>query len=178
MPTHFFNSVTGKVAITSVATVAAGAGLAGTAHAETHFNPGGVSSVDGDWIRYESYTQYSGSVAHAINAWYKDGGIKFGYDDIFSITDLEIGDANRSDVSWLGRWSHNIAADKIDLNVYFLGPSVSDKSNSVLTHELGHALGINDHTQTTGILMYQTIASPPIQAPTQHDWDDYNTLWF
>lgn len=164
-------------AVIGLACVLACGVLSTPAFAAGHFI--GNDSVDGREIRWEDETQYDDARKHAINAWDNSSlnKVNIAPDAWNTITDLEWRDANRTDVTWDGRWTPRTGADRIHLNVAFLKGYSKAKRRGVATHELGHALGINDHS-TRGIIMCgNTQGRGSVTTPQAHDKTDYHSLW-
>lgn len=132
----------------------------------------GNSSVDNGEIRWEADNWYSGDRTTAISNWNNLDPINILPDTIWSITDLTLTDVNRSDVTWCGMYYS--LYDAIQINNYYLDQFDSNDRTNVFAHEIGHALGIGDHTDTI-CLMFDTVSG--ITTPQTHDIDDYNALW-
>lgn len=87
-----------------------------------------------------------------------------------------------------GRYLYGPGRDKIRINRGRIenGGCGSNAPNSIVTHELGHGLGINDHTNDryAGDLMFipavyrvdGQIGQMPT-TPQNHDWRDYRDRW-
>ena len=142
----------------------------------------GISSVDGREIKYEDFTSFDDARSWAVSQWNALGKVSIAPDDAFSINDMEWTDVNRCDVSWDGRWiSYSFADDVIELNACYLNGYTTFNRRTVATHELGHALGIGDHTLSdfgsSAIIMYHCSTCSGVNTPQTHDRNDYNTLW-
>ena len=136
----------------------------------------GYSSVDESEIRWEASNWYSSNRTTAISNWNNLNPIDILPDTIWSVNDLTFTDVNRSDVVWAGQYYYYpYLADAIQVNNYYLDGYSSDQRTMVFAHELGHALGIGDHTSSSDILMYYSVTS--ITTPQSHDIADYNALW-
>ena len=146
----------------------------------SHFNPYG-DSVDGSEIRWGGSTSFSSAQSWANSEWNAVGSISILADTIWTIEDLTWDDVNDSSASWDGRWTSRVGADLIELNAYYLNGYSTNNRRTVATHELGHALGLGDHTLSdygsSSIIMYHCSTCSGVTTPQSHDESDYNTLW-
>ena len=104
-----------------------------------------------------------------------------------SRVDLTVDVVSRSDIPFdgYGAWFDPVEKS-ISINDYVLHGYTPILWNSVLTHELGHALGLADiggvndpeNTIYQGSLMYrQANIQNPVQIPGGHDKADYYYKW-
>lgn len=144
--------------------------------ADTHLL--GFSAVDGKEIRYQQKSKYGDAFNHAKSQWNSINQSKCHIlaDKWYTVCDLEIFDTYRSDVTWSGQyqWRGGTAdADHITLNRYYCDrPGWNPKRT--ITHEVGHAIGINDHYDSvySGNIMYGYYNGVDILQP--HDKEDFN----
>jgi hypothetical protein len=137
-------------------------------------------------IRWEDYSKYDGARGWAKDKWNAVGHISLGPDDASSVADLEFRDfsdcsAGAYDAYWDGR----PGADLIALNTCKKDPLVGYDRESILVHELGHALKIADHPNDRSTsqywreraIMYFDAAGTNYNTPQPHDKDDHNEAW-
>ena len=133
----------------------------------------GYSSVDEWEIRWGGLTQYSNEWNAGIATWNALGLVNIAPDTIFTIEDLTVIDVNLSDVPWVGEWDPNSSPNTIKLNTFYLYNDSPQEKQNVITHELGHALGL-DHSPY-GNIMYYTQTN--LIALGTHDIWDYNAIY-
>lgn len=159
-----------------VATAAVLALLISTAAMAVHFT--GYDSVDGTEIRFDDHTSYDVARSWAATQWNALGAINIAPDTIYTISDLDWQDVNRSDVAWNGAYS---PSGVIYLNSHFLAAYTEFQRSAIATHELGHALGLGDHSlsdyASQKIIMYYCSLCSGVNTPQSHDKSDYNSLW-
>lgn len=153
--------------------------VAGPAWAGQHFI--GADSVDSGEIRYEDQTQWDGAKQHSIDTWNNCcNPIDILKDDAFHISDLEIKDYSEND-GLCGKWRSNSGADDMWLNNSYFNSATTDEKAACAAHEMGHALGMGDHTDSTwnDVLMDScpVCKDPMVKNPQTHDKGDYNQLW-
>jgi hypothetical protein len=133
-----------------------------------------TNSVDHREIRWNGGTAYRDQLNAAIATWNALGRINIAPDNIMTIEDLRILDVNRRDVDWSGIyfWSA-VSADSVAFNRAFLVDAVNVHRQSIITHELGHALGL-DHSIRGNVM-----ASDPFNQVRlgPQDISDYRFLW-
>jgi hypothetical protein len=134
-----------------------------------HYVDPTITSVTGQQLTYTASTTYSGELVNTISTWNALNKI-----NLLSATttpDVTIQDEDRSDLSEKGHYDY--IAHEIDLNTYFLNSQGTDLIQNTITHELGHALGL-DHSYT-GNVMYFAQSTQTTLGP--QDVSDYNYLW-
>jgi hypothetical protein len=140
-----------------------------------HFS--GISSVDAKEIRYEGSTKYNDAKDWAIDQWNALGKVKIAPDTWWTYADVKWADITIATRRWGAVWVNVPGTDYLYMNDDYL-PSASDfMRRLVAAHEMGHALGIDDHYEDSysNILMYYAVSSA--NTPQSHDIDDYNSLW-
>ena len=107
-----------------------------------------------DWdARSSAYHSYVVTGANTWNA-YKAGVLR--PDSASTLEDVRISDVNKSDVRWAGAtYSNGI----IHLNKYYMDSYANNKRLMVVTHELGHALGLDDNNCSTSNVMYPDVST-------------------
>lgn len=141
----------------------------------------GLNSVDGDEIRWGGSTKYSNQLSTAIQQWNNLGEISILPDSIWTVEDLTIEDTYEPEVAWVGLWQKRpVGADKIYLNTAKIDAKPAITTN-VIMHELGHALGINDHyeyslcySKSNLVMWYKANQYTSLQP---HDKDAYYDIW-
>jgi len=135
----------------------------------------GSSFVDTGEIRWTANNWYSSDRTTAISNWNNLDPINILPDTAWSIADVDFTDVNRSDVTWAGMTY--LSYGSIQVNNFYLDQYGSNTRTNVFAHEIGHGLGIGDHTSSTyqGCLMYWRVQS--VTTPQSHDIADYNALW-
>ncbi len=141
-----------------------------------HFS--GHDSVDGGEIRYEENTRYNATFKHAKSEWNAVGGVDFKGDSATTNADLEIKDVDRPSAAWAGRY-HSRPYPKIDLlelEINYMSNTSGNNMKNVMVHEMGHALGLDDHESTSwkNIMYYAIRGWTTVRA---HDETDYKSLW-
>jgi hypothetical protein len=144
--------------------------LASTAHA-THYLSG-KSSVDGGEIRWGSSTQYTWERDDAIGTWNAIDPINILPDTVWTIEDLTFKDVNSNAYPWYGAWQQQTGADSLFLNIFHMSGLTYNERRHVVTHELGHALGL-DHS-ISGNVMYVYAFQYTLGS---QDLSDYHYLW-
>ncbi|MES2930831.1 MAG: hypothetical protein V4665_03560 [Patescibacteria group bacterium] len=130
-------------------------------------------SVRDGTIAWMSATSYSEELGNALSVWRSLGHV-----DLELVADghatLAISDVDLRDVSWSGAWNSNVSLpDDIFLNSYFLEGSSESAIQAAISHELGHALGL-DHSMP-GNIMYSDQTQHLYPGP--EDIADYQYLW-
>lgn len=67
-------------------------------------------------------------------------------------------------------------SNKLYLNQYLLKNTTTIQKQATTTHELGHALGLDDHSLYNNVMYRAMTANPRITLGTQ-DISDYRYLW-
>lgn len=134
-------------------------------------------SVRNNAIVYDSAsTTYSTQLNSAISTW----GSRIDFVNTLSTStapSLKISDVDFSDVVWKGSYDDNYLyptfPDPLQLNSYYLSGQSNTEIQNTITHELGHALGL-DHSYTGNVMFFaqseQTALGP-------QDMSDFNYLW-
>lgn len=140
-----------------------------------HFS--GISSVDAKEIRYEGSTKYNDAKDWAIDQWNALGKVKIAPDTWWTYADLQWRDTSSSKVNWSAAWASTPGTDVIFMNDFYLSSDSDFYRRTAATHEMGHALGIDDHygTEYENQLMYHEAWG--VNTPQSHDIEDYNSLW-
>jgi hypothetical protein len=141
-----------------------------SANAEHYLS--GQSSVDNGEIRWGSTTQYTWERDDAINTWNAIDPINILPDNVWTVEDLTFKDVDSSAYPWYGSWQQQFAADSLFLNIYHMDYLTYDERRYVVTHELGHALGL-DHS-VSGNVMYDNAFRYTLGS---QDLSDYHYLW-
>lgn len=144
--------------------------FASAAHAMHYLS--GESSVDSGEIRWGSSTQYTWERDDAIGTWNAIDPINILPDTAWTIEDLTFKDVNSNAYSWYGAWQPYTGADSLFLNIFHMSNLTYDERRHVVTHELGHALGL-DHS-ISGNVMYDYAFQYTLGS---QDLSDYHYLW-
>jgi hypothetical protein len=132
--------------------------------------------VDNKEIRWDGYNWYANNRTAGISIWNALSPIDILPDTVWSICDLTFSDRNDSNVSWTGLYSnYGVIGANININNYYLDGYSDAQRTNVFAHELGHALGIGDHTSSSSYMMYDTVTS--LTSLNAHDISDYRALW-
>ncbi|WP_179277633.1 matrixin family metalloprotease [Rhodococcus sp. 14-2496-1d] len=135
----------------------------------------GYSSVLFSKLTYQSSSQYTTAISQASTAWNALGSVQVTpYDPVNpTLTNVEISDANRPDVTWAGLYSNtDFGVDTIQMNTAKLG-NASNQRN-VMTHEMGHALGLAHNCKSQ---LMDPISNSSVFAPQFMDQAAYRQLW-
>jgi hypothetical protein len=128
-------------------------------------------SVSTCLLRYATATTYTNQLDDAVATWNSLGRVGVG--TATSTIDLNINNVNLSDVPFKGIWNYTTTPDSINLNAYFLDYNTYAQVQNTITHELGHALGL-EHSYTGNVLF---LAQSSQTALGPQDVSDYNYLW-
>ncbi len=131
----------------------------------------GQSSVDSGEIRWGGSTQYTWERDDAILTWNNENPINIAPDTVWTVEDLTFSDVNCGCYPWSGAWQPNTGADSLFLNLAYM-PSNYDNRRHVVTHELGHALGLAH--SVSGNVMYNSAYQYTLGS---QDLTDYHYLW-
>lgn len=153
--------------------------LAPTAYAAVSGHTLDYDAVDSGEIRYGGSTKYTTELNNAISQWNSLDTVYIAPDNASTIEDVTISDTYKESETWSGLYTwYPILTDTIKYNTYIMDnrdSSVKSAQNKkTVMHEFGHALGIDDHDDSTysAIVMYgypNTTTSV-----TAHDEEDYN----
>ncbi|WP_200175884.1 matrixin family metalloprotease [Tomitella cavernea] len=140
----------------------------------------GHSAVDGREIAYSAdWTKQSSSDAWAgaVNDWNALGSINIKESGIFGF-DVTTNEVNLPDVDYSGQYTYYpVLSDQIVLNIAYTDSYTPTQRKVVLTHELGHALGL-DHSCKSQIMSEsdaERLASTT--EPNKLDTAVYRYLW-
>jgi hypothetical protein len=168
-----------KKTLTITLAIVIGAGYwiyQGYIHADTgpnHQLP--YDSVDGGEVRYNMDSKYSTAWTHAINQWNSLDEIYIAPDSGFVIADVRMYDSYTTE-GICGRYTHYSGSiDSIMMNTRFLDTRGDSYDKWCTTHELGHALGIEDHDSSTYddiIMYYMNNQETNLQFHDKHDYFD------
>jgi hypothetical protein len=132
---------------------------------------------------------YSGAVNVAVNTWNALGSVDLASTTATSsdkgVVDLQIFEVSHTTGTWVGIAGLSIpsttSSDELDLNSPYLnscsGACVADDYNKVIvTHELGHSLGL-DHSYYGNIMNYTSDDPPATTSLGSQDLSDFHFLW-
>jgi len=136
----------------------------------------GYSAVDSGEIRWGGSTKYSWEWDDARDAWNSLNPIDILPDTIYTYQDLTIQDVDNYWLIWWGQYDYDyIGSDEISLNEYHMDDGAYENRAHIVSHELGHALGL-DHV--TGM---QHVMDPEewytSVTPSSNDECNYDYLW-
>jgi hypothetical protein len=134
--------------------------------------PLGSNSVSNGKIQYNGTTYpYTAEFTSAVSTWNALSKIVIEPED--TTLDLQIIQNDYGDLGWAAEWVNDNAPDLMLLNTYYLSGAASSFVQNVITHELGHALGL-DHSYSGNIMYYISTTQTSLGA---QDISDYNNLW-
>lgn len=132
----------------------------------------GQDSVDSNEIRWGGTTQYTWERDDAINTWNVENPVNIAPDTVWTIQDLTFSDVNCGCYAWYGSWQQNGGADSLFLNRANMQYLTYNERRHVVTHEMGHALGLAH--SVSGNVMYSGAFQYSLGA---QDIYDYHYLW-
>lgn len=102
--------------------------------------------VDGDEIRWGGSTSYQSCFNAAVDEWNDLDAIDIEPDTWYTYQDLTIMDRYLPGADFVAIYYITYGSNEIKFNTYMMEKSeYEDKKTLICMHELGHALGINDH---------------------------------
>jgi hypothetical protein len=133
------------------------------------------SSVDSGEIRWGGTTKHTSARDHGISTWNAQNSIDILKDTATTIQDLTFRDVYSVE-DFTGRYTYLAGADEIKFNDRYFESRSSSYNKKTATHEIGHALGLDDHySGYSGIIMYGNSSS--VTSLQAHDKEDYGDRW-
>jgi hypothetical protein len=123
-----------------------------------------------------STTVFASELSAATTTWNGENNNKVNLTAATTTIDLMLIDIDLSDVPYKGHWQQNnppSSPSLIDLNRYFLDGQTFSEIQNTITHELGHALGL-DHSFTGNVMNF---TQSPQTSPGPQDIVDLEYLW-
>jgi hypothetical protein len=133
-----------------------------------------TSVLNSKYLGWSGDPQYTDEWASSTALWNALGKI-----DIQSTTSpqLVVSTTTRSDLLYTAWWDPNGTPDNIYLNTFLMDGKSSVYRINVITHELGHALGLA-HSPMGNMMYYCSDCQFSLQATLgTQDEDDYGYLW-
>lgn len=132
-------------------------------------------SVYNGGIQWYGSTKYSSEWNGAVGTWSAEGPIVIS-STTASSTALVVSDVSTTDL-WTGRYTPPLvlgaSTSTLELNTYFLDQDIASSVQNTITHELGHALGL-DHSVFGNVMYYAQTTQTTLG---NQDQSDYNYLW-
>ena len=137
------------------------------------------------WYDDSTY-HYDNARQHANESWNAVGRVNIAHDTSTTIADLVWSTfCNNEATAYDGKWLWRTGADLIDLNRCKLDGYGDDDRARIATHELGHALRIEDHPNNRDFsdywrdraIMYWNPKACTFLRPQDHDRNDYHSVW-
>jgi hypothetical protein len=139
-----------------------------------YIEPAGTTAVVGGQLTYLASTTYPTQLANSINTWNSVASTTV---SVLAATtspeNLYIVSTPNSDAAEDGDYDNTTSIPTITLNSYFLDNDSTSQIQHTITHELGHALGLN-HSFTGNIMYFNQTSQTVLGA---QDLSDYHCLW-
>ncbi|MDT0529642.1 M57 family metalloprotease [Micromonospora sp. DSM 115977] len=147
---------------------AADVGIAGSA----------CNAVDGGELVYDDFTKYNDSLNHAVNQWNALNPIDVRADDAWSYSDVDVSDSNDGGNGTVAYYSCVAGADDIVMNTHYLDSYSTSRDHAAMTHEFGHAIGLDHGPEVAVMDPYSTDYNPNMNNNLQ-SWDisTYHSKW-
>jgi hypothetical protein len=134
--------------------------------------PHNCNSVVNNIIFLTGSTKYPYEMSLATSTWNALGNVSIVATT--STTTLQIYEDSFDDFAWKGKWNPSeFFPDFLILNTYHLDQNTSSEIQNTITHELGHALGL-DHSFTGNVMYYYQSSQTTLGS---QDENDYYYLW-
>ncbi|MCK9351148.1 MAG: M43 family zinc metalloprotease [Candidatus Paceibacterota bacterium] len=142
---------------------------------QTHYL-NSTNSVDGGKSMHWEYDagstqQFSTQLEYGIGTWNALGGVNIApyvwWQNILDLTIYEVDDVNKAVAAYWG------AYDKIEYNKYYMNDYSSSLKQMIVTHELGHALGLH-HSYVGNIMIFTGTSQTSLGT---QDIGDYTYCW-
>ncbi|MGH3724307.1 MAG: M57 family metalloprotease [Mycobacterium sp.] len=116
---------------------------------------------------YDSSSKYAKEISAAADSWNKLGQLKISPSASGSAPTVTVNDVNDPSVSWRGQYvaPNSGQPAEITINMAYLQNAPAELIQSLIAHELGHALGLGD-SASPGSLMNSLSSGP---SPTALD---------
>jgi Zn-dependent peptidase ImmA (M78 family) len=141
--------------------------------------PAGDEAVDwGKGIQWDGSTIYSSQWNSSISTWNAMGEVSITKDTLLTIEDLYIVDTSSPGIRIsAGYANHTVSGNHtpyIQVNTAVMDSYTSAQRQKTLTHELGHALGINEINIAGNVMQQGKLSQTSLGTK---DKEVYNCLW-